>query len=78
VIIEECDDHGLKVLFPHLAGVVIERVEQAAGGVLMWTRSRVSEVACHACGCRPPPHTPDQITRRRRLGGLLNEYQPAA
>lgn len=28
-----CSDHGLDVLFPHLAGVVIERVEQAAGRV---------------------------------------------
>ncbi|MGH3859567.1 ISL3 family transposase, partial [Actinokineospora sp.] len=38
------------MLFPHLAGVVIERVEQAAGGVLMWVSSTASEVACHACG----------------------------
>jgi len=26
----------------------------------------------------PLPTTPDRIERRRRLGGLLNEYQPAA
>jgi len=26
----------------------------------------------------PAPTTPDRIMRRRRLGGLLNEYQPAA
>jgi transposase InsO family protein len=26
----------------------------------------------------PVPTTPDQIARRRRLGGLLNEYHPAA
>lgn len=35
---------------PHLAGVVIERVEQVAGGVLLWVNSKASEVVCHACG----------------------------
>jgi transposase len=37
-------------LFPHLAGVVIERVEQAARGLVMWVSSRAREVACPACG----------------------------
>jgi transposase len=38
------------VVFPYLAGVVIERIEQAAAGLLMWASSTASEVACHTCG----------------------------
>jgi hypothetical protein len=37
------------VLVPHLSGVVIERVEQTAAGVLMWVNSTAPQVACHAC-----------------------------
>jgi transposase len=38
------------VLLPHLAAVVIERSECAAGGVLMRVSSTAPQVACHACG----------------------------
>jgi DNA-directed RNA polymerase subunit N (RpoN/RPB10) len=38
------------VLLPHLAAVAIERVEQAAGAVLVWAHARVREVACYTCG----------------------------
>lgn len=37
-------------MFPHLAGVVVERIEQAAAGLLIWVSSTASEVACHTCG----------------------------
>jgi len=37
-------------VLPHLADVVIERVEQAAGGVRVWTRPRAESAACRACG----------------------------
>ncbi len=37
-------------MLPHLADVVIERVEQAAGGVRVWTRPRAESAACRACG----------------------------
>lgn len=45
-----CDDHGVGELVPHLAGVVIERVEQDAVGVQVWPRAKASSVACPACG----------------------------
>lgn len=38
------------MLFPHLTGVVIERVEQVAGTVLVWVSSTAREVACPTCG----------------------------
>lgn len=50
MIIYRCGDHGIDVLFPHLASVVIERVEQAAGAVLVWVSPTAGEVACRACG----------------------------
>lgn len=38
------------MLFPHLAGVVIERVEHGADTVLVWVSSTAREVACPTCG----------------------------
>jgi transposase len=38
------------VLFPHLAGVVVERVEQIGATVWMWAHPRAVEAACPGCG----------------------------
>ena len=37
-------------LFPHLCGLVVERVEPAGGGVVIEARSRAPGAACPACG----------------------------
>ncbi|WP_210435149.1 ISL3 family transposase [Saccharopolyspora sp. ASAGF58] len=38
------------MLLPHLAGVVVERVEQEDAGVRIWASARASSAACPACG----------------------------
>ncbi|MCG5214713.1 ISL3 family transposase [Streptosporangium sp. KLBMP 9127] len=38
------------MLLPHLAGVEVERVEQTAGGVWIWARTRSVAVTCPGCG----------------------------
>jgi len=38
------------VLFPHLAGVVVERVEQIGATVWMWAHTRAVEAVCPGCG----------------------------
>lgn len=38
------------MLFPHLAGVVVERVEQIGATVWMWAHPRAVEAACPGCG----------------------------
>ncbi|MEC3981991.1 ISL3 family transposase [Amycolatopsis sp. H20-H5] len=40
------------MLFPHLAGVVVERVEQIGSTVWMWAHPRAVEAACPGCGQR--------------------------
>lgn len=38
------------MLFPHLVGVVVERVEQIGATVWMWAHPRAVEAACPGCG----------------------------
>ncbi len=40
----------LSLLFPHLDGLRVERVEDAGNAVLITARSRAAEAACHRCG----------------------------
>ena len=40
----------LGVLFPHLAGVIVEEVTAAAGLLLLLARARATAAACPACG----------------------------
>jgi transposase len=40
----------LSLLFPHLDGLQVERVEDAGNAVLITARSRAAEAACHRCG----------------------------
>jgi zinc-finger of transposase IS204/IS1001/IS1096/IS1165 len=37
-------------LFPHLRGLVVERIEPAGAGVVIGARSRAAGAACPACG----------------------------
>ena len=37
------------MLLPHLAGVVVERVERLAGGVCLSVRPRADEAVCPRC-----------------------------
>jgi hypothetical protein len=43
-------DQGLYLLFPHLDGLEVDRVQDAGNGVLITARSRAAEAACHRCG----------------------------
>ncbi|GAA2716501.1 hypothetical protein GCM10010429_38560 [Micromonospora olivasterospora] len=40
------------MLLPHLAGVVVERIEQTASGVLMWACVKAEDGVCPSCGSR--------------------------
>jgi hypothetical protein len=42
----------LDALLPHLAGVVVERVERAQAGVVIWARAKGDDAACPSCGRR--------------------------
>lgn len=42
----------MDVLLPHLAGVVVEKVEQAGSGVRVWARVKAEDGVCPACGGR--------------------------
>ena len=41
---------GLELLLPHLAGVVVEQVDQLPGLVCLWARARSAGAACPGCG----------------------------
>jgi transposase len=43
-------DHGLGVLLPHLAEVVVEKAELAGPRLCIWARARAGQAACPACG----------------------------
>jgi hypothetical protein len=45
-------DDQLRVLLPHLAGVLIEKIEQAGTGVRMWARVSAEDGTCPSCGSR--------------------------
>jgi transposase len=48
-----CDRQWLDVLLPHLAGVVVERVERTgAGAVLVWARVKADDGVCQSCSGR--------------------------
>lgn len=48
-----CDDHQwLDALLPHLAGVVVERIERTGSGVLIWARAKAEGGVCACCGGR--------------------------
>jgi transposase len=40
----------LYLLFPHLSGLQVDKVEDAGDAVLITARSRAAEAACHQCG----------------------------
>jgi transposase len=40
----------LGILLPHLAGVIVEKTELAAGWLCIWARARAEQTACPACG----------------------------
>jgi transposase len=42
----------LESLLPHLVGVVVEQVEQARSGVLIWARVKAEDGTCPSCGDR--------------------------
>jgi len=42
----------LVALLPHLAGVVVERVERCVAGLRLWARGRARRAACPGCGGR--------------------------
>ena len=46
-----CDQHGLGVVLPHLANVLVERVDNNPTEVLIWVLSKVTSAVCRACGC---------------------------
>jgi transposase len=39
----------VEIVFPHLAGMSVERVEEEGGGVWIWARSRRGDAACPDC-----------------------------
>ena len=45
-------DHGLELLLPHLAGVIVEKTELAGEQLRVWARGRAEAAACPACGQR--------------------------
>lgn len=47
-----CDREWLDVLLPHLTGVVVEQVERAGAGVLVWARVAAEGGDCPSCGGR--------------------------
>jgi transposase len=52
VIMVRCDHQGLGLLLPHLADLVIDRIDHDATGVRLWARRRASAAACGSCGSR--------------------------
>ncbi|WP_433272692.1 ISL3 family transposase [Actinosynnema sp. CS-041913] len=42
----------MDVLLPHLAGVVVERVERTSSGVQIWACTKVRTPPCPSCGAR--------------------------
>ncbi|WP_407676335.1 transposase family protein [Plantactinospora alkalitolerans] len=38
------------MLLPHLAGVVVQRIERSAAGLRIWAQSRAGRAACGRCG----------------------------
>jgi hypothetical protein len=61
------DDHGLGVLLPQLAGVMVERVERSAVELRIWARPKADRAPCPRCGGRSA-----RVHRRyrRRLADL--------
>ena len=62
------------MLLPHLAGVVVERIEQTASGVLIWARVKAKDGVCQSCGSRSR-----RVHSRydRRLADVAVAVQPA-
>jgi transposase len=46
-----CDHLGLGALLPHLARVVVDRVELAEAFVSVWVAPHADEAVCPSCGC---------------------------
>lgn len=40
------------MLLPHLAGVLVERVQRTESGVLVWARVKAEDGVCPSCGGR--------------------------
>lgn len=49
-IMKRCDHQCLDLLLPHLADIVIDRVERDTEGVRIWARPQASAAACGTCG----------------------------
>lgn len=41
---------GFELLFPHLAGLAVEKIEQAATGIVVWVGVHGPGAACPGCG----------------------------
>jgi transposase len=50
IIFDRVDQAGVRVLLPHLADVVIERINEVGGAVRIWARPRAGRGACPCCG----------------------------
>ncbi|QUQ65327.1 integrase core domain-containing protein [Kutzneria sp. CA-103260] len=74
----ECADRILITCRRHLHNVLDVYVEHYNAGRSHQARGVGLRAPDDDPKAIPSPTTPDRITRRRRLGGLLNEYQPAA
>lgn len=74
----ECTDRILITSRRHLRDVLDTYVEHYNAGRSHQGQSDGLRAPDDDPNVIPLPTTPNQITRRQRLGGLLNEYQPAA
>lgn len=74
----ECTDRILITGQSHLRAVLGAYVEHYNAGRSHQGRGVGLRAPDDDPTVTPLPTTPDRLKRRRRLGGLLNEYQPAA
>jgi transposase len=49
VILSVVDFPGIELLFPHLDGVIVERIEEFAGRILFATRAKAAAASCPTC-----------------------------
>jgi len=55
--------HGLELLLPHLAGVVVDNAEVTGAGLCIWARTQTCSAACPKCG-RPSARVHSRYERR--------------
>jgi transposase InsO family protein len=74
----ECTDRMLIIGRHHLRDVLDAYIEHYNAGRSHQARGAGLRAPDDDPNVIPLPSAPNQITRGQRLGGLLNEYQPAA